>query len=225
MLEIVRTWHSRSSYFEEVMRLSLILFALMPLSAMGQTQFDSHLDSSQVVNNPSDSAATGIATLTLNAEQTELAYSVQLFGVDLEPVAENRTDPNDVVAIHIHLHVQDVIGPHILNIFGVPAFDDDDLAIDYENESFSGVYDASDASRDPNTGEVLPQAFPLTTKLFPTSFRLEELLNEEWYFAVHTVGTPGVTIRGAILIVPEPSSALLALLVLASGLIRFQVFG
>ncbi len=178
---------------------------------MGQTKFVSILDSSQVMNNPSDSSATGFARLTLNAEQSELAYSVRLFGLDLKPDAENRIDPNDVVAIHIHLHVQDVIGPHILNIFGIPAFDDDDLMIDYENESFSGVYDASDASRNPVTGEVLPQAFPLTTKLFPTSFRLEELLNNEWYFAVHTVGTPGVTIRGAILVVPEPSSAMLAI--------------
>jgi hypothetical protein len=192
----------------------------MSLPAMGQTEFVSDLDSSQVVNNSSDSPATGFATLTLNAEQTELAYSIQLVGLDLEPVAENRTDPNDVVAIHIHLHVQDVIGPHILNIFGVPSLDDDDLIVDYENESFSGLYDASDASRDPDTDEVLPQAFPLTTKLFPTSFRLGELLNEQWYFAVHTVGTPGVTIRGAIRVVPEPSSALLAVIGLASGLIR-----
>ncbi len=196
------------------------MVAMMPLSALGQTSFRSTLDSSQVVNNPSDSTATGVATLTLNAEQTELAYSVQFFGVDLEPVAENRSDPNDIVAIHIHLHVQDVIGPHILNIFGVPSLDDDDLVVDYENESFSGVYDASDASRDPNTGAVLPQAFPLTTKLFPTSFRLQELLNGEWYFAVHTKGTPGVTLRGEIFVVPEPSSALLLTLAMAGGVLR-----
>lgn len=210
------------------MRLSIILFVLtpltvMPVTAMGQTEFVSNLDSSQVVNNPSDSAATGLATLTLNADQTELAYSVQLFGLDLEPVAEARTDPNDVLALHIHLHVQDVIGPHILNIFGVPSYDDDDLVIDYQNDSFSGVFDSSDASRDPVTGKILPQAFPLTTKLFPTFFRLEELLNNEWYFAVHTVGTPGVTIRGAILVVPEPSSVLLAILGLACRLLRFRL--
>ena len=200
------------------MRLSVLLLMMTPLPALGQTHFASFLDASQVVNNPSDSTATGVATLTLNAEQTELAYSVQLAGVDLEPVAENRTDPNDVVAIHIHLHVQDVIGPHILNIFGVPAFDDAGLVIDDENDSFHGVFDASDASRDPNTGALLPQAFPLTTKLFPTSFRLDELLNNEWYFAVHTVGTPGVTIRGAILVVPEPAAASLDILCIASGM-------
>jgi len=211
-----KPWHT--------MRLSIILLALSSLPAMGQTEFVSNLDSSQVVNNSSDSTATGFATLTLNAEQTELAYAVQFFGLDLEPIAENRTDPNDVLGIHIHLHVQDVIGPHILNIFGVPAAEDDDLVVDYENESFSGVYDSSDASRDPVTGQILPQSFPLTTKLFPTSYRLEELLNDEWYFAVHTVGStstpPGVTIRGAILVVPEPSSALLAMGIITSGLLR-----
>ena len=208
------------------MRLFVILLAFYSVPAMGQTQFISNLDSLQVVNNSSDSTATGVATLTLNAEQTELAYSVQFFGLDLEPVAENRTDPNDVLAIHIHLNVIDVIGPHILNIFGVPAFEDDDLVVDYENDTLSGVYDASDATRDPNTGRVLPQAFPLTTKLFPTSFRLEELLNDEWYFAVHTVSSastsPGVTIRGAILIVPEPSSALFVVLGFSCGLLRVR---
>ena len=69
----------------------------MPLPALGQTEFVSNIDSAQVPNGSSDSTATGFATLTLNAEQTELAYSVQLFGLDLDPVAENRIDPNDVV--------------------------------------------------------------------------------------------------------------------------------
>ena len=220
-------WTSNKRRFAGAMKFAVILIAFvsqsaMPLGALGQTEFSSQLDASQVVNNPSDSTATGFASLTLNAEQTELAYSVQLFDVDLEPAMENRTDPNDVVAIHIHLHVQDVIGPHILNIFGTPALDDDDLVVDYENESFSGVYDAGDASRDPITGEVLPQAFPLTTKLFPTVFRLDELLNDQWYFAVHTVGTPGVTIRGAILVVPEPTSALLAIFAVSGFLVRFR---
>ncbi|MEM8680470.1 MAG: CHRD domain-containing protein [Planctomycetota bacterium] len=200
-----------------------LLCWLMPIPVSAQTAFVTSLDASQVVNNPSNSPATGIGTLRLNAEQTELAYSVQLFGVDLEPEPGLRTDPNDVIAIHIHLHVQDVIGPHILNIFGNPSEDDADLVIDYENDSFSGVFDASDASRDPVTGQVLPQAFPLTTKLFPTPYRLEELLNDEWYFAVHTVGSaatpPGVTIRGAIQVVPEPQAATL-LLVSLLGLRR-----
>ncbi len=207
------------------MKLVILLLVILPIPALGQTHFASNLDSSQVVNNPSDSAAIGTALLSLNANQTELTYSLQLSGLDLDPVAINRTDHNDVIAIHIHLHVQDAIGPHILNIFGNPSQDDADLVIDYENESFSGVFDIDDASSDSITGEILPQAFPLTTKLFPTSFRLEELLNEEWYFAVHTAGTPGVTIRGSILIVPEPSSTCLILLGFVSCLAKHNRLG
>jgi hypothetical protein len=158
--------------------------------------------------------------MTLNAEQTELAYSIQFDGVDLEPVAGNRTDDNDVVAIHIHLNVPDVIGPHILNIFGNPAEEDADRIVDYERETITGIYDMSDATRNPITGEVEPQAFPLTTKLFPSPIRLGELLDERWYFAVHTVGNsatpPGVTIRGNFFIVPEPTTASLACLLIGA---------
>lgn len=201
--------------------LVVVLFFFLS-SVHGQTRFAAMLDASQVVNNPSDSTATGLAQFTLNAEQTELEYSVQFFGLDLKPVVTDRTDENDVLAIHIHLNVVDVIGPHILNIFGNPSEDDADLVIDYENESLSGVYDMSDASRDPDTGEILPQAFPLTTKLFPTEFRLEELLGEEWYIVAHTVGSastpPGVTIRGNLFIIPEPATGMSTLL-LACGIL------
>ena len=184
--------------------------------AAAQTHFAARLDASQVVNNPSTSLATGQAQMVLNADQTELRYAIQFDGLDLEPIAANRTDPNDILAVHIHLHVQDVIGPHILNIFGVPGFDDDDLVIDYWGETFTCIYDISYATRDPDTGELLPQSFPLTTKLFPTSFRLAELLNEQWYFAVHTVANqatpPGVTIRGNFFIVPEPTGSIVVML-------------
>ena len=190
----------------------MLVLMLVPMhrQSRGQVDFVANLDATQVIANPSSSTATGQATMRLNANHTELAYSLSLEGLDLEPDPSLRVDDNDVVGIHIHLHVADVNGPHILNIFGNPSEDDGDLVVDYENETLSGVFDQSDASRDPVTGDLLPQSFPLTTKLFPTSFRLAELLNEEWYFAVHTVGNqatpPGVTLRGNFRIVPEPSS-------------------
>jgi hypothetical protein len=109
--------------------------------------------------------------------------------------------------MHMHLAVPDVTGPHILNIFGLPSEDDADLIVDYDNESLSGIFDMSDASRDPKTGEVLPQFFPLTTKLIADW--LDELAAGELYLAVHTVEAsatpPGVAIRGQIIPVPEPS--------------------
>lgn len=165
------------------------------------------LDASQVRNNESDSTATGFARFELDASGSQLSYQLDLDGVDLEPIAANRTDPDDVLAIHIHLHVADVIGPHILNIFGNPSEDDADLVVDFENESLSGVFDASD-SLDPATGEPFFPDDPLATKLIDDW--LDELDAGQLYIAVHTrriadVAPPGVAIRGDIFRVPEPS--------------------
>lgn len=98
---------------------------------------------------------------------------IELRVLEFKPSPGDQVDDKDVVAIHIHLNVTDVIGPHVLNIFGVPSMDDDDFVVDYDNESFSGVFDASDASRHPGTGELLPQAFPLGhfRSVFATSLR------------------------------------------------------
>jgi hypothetical protein len=188
-----------------------ILIAVVHLTAgftVARTLYQAQLDSSQVVFNPSSTTATGVASFSLNEEQTHLSYSLSFDGLDLEPIVANRMDPNDILGIHMHLTVADVIGPHILNIFGTPSEDDADLVVDYENESLSGVYDMSDASRDPKTGELLPQFFPLTTKLI--SDWLDELAASELYIAVHTVQasatSPGVAIRGQIIpTVPEPN--------------------
>lgn len=209
---------TRPALLAAALHVAVVLGAVVfgATAAGAQTQFAARLDASQVLSNPSSSTATGLARMTLNAEQTELAYFLEFDGLDLKPLAAERTEPDDIVAIHIHLNVPGVIGPHVLNIFGFPAEEDGDRVVDYENETITGVYDASDATRNPDTGEIEPQAFPLTTKLFPTPTRLAELLNEEWYFAVHTVGNaatpPGVTIRGNFVLVPEPTAALLAAL-------------
>lgn len=202
----------------------VLLVAVSP-SAHAALQYAANLDRFQVLNNESNSTATGAAQFTLTQTPTgpRLEYALQLDGLDLEPIAANRTDPNDVVGIHLHLHVPDVIGPHILNIFGVPGEDDADLIVDYENNSLRGAYEISDASRDPDTGELLPQAFPLTTKVIDNW--LEELAEGRLYIAVHNRdramnAPPGVDIRGHIFAVPEPASAALLLAgaaVLAGG--------
>ncbi|MEM7624598.1 MAG: CHRD domain-containing protein [Planctomycetota bacterium] len=190
--------------------------AFAPVVAGAQLHYAAKLDRFQVLNNESFSTATGTAQFTLidTPEGPRLDYALQLDGLNLEPVPENRTDPNDVVGIHLHLHVPDVIGPHILNIFGIPGHDDDDLVVDYENESLTGAFEISDASRDPATGALLPQAFPLTTKVIDNW--LDELADGRLYIAVHSRdraanAQPGVDIRGNIFPVPEPTSLLLLL--------------
>lgn len=178
-----------------------------------ETQYGANLDSSQVLNNASDSTATGAAQFSLNNAGTHLSYSVNFAGLDLDPIAANRTDPNDIIGIHIHLHVADVIGPHILNVFGFPSEDDADLVVDYENESLTGVYDMSDGI-DPATGLPFFQDDPLATKLIANW--LDELDAGDLYLAVHsrkasTETPPGVAIRGNIFLIPEPAAGTLLL--------------
>jgi hypothetical protein len=170
--------------------------------------------------NPSTTDATGEIFLTLSHERTELGYTIvldDLLGLKENP--EDRTQPDDIIGIHLHLDVPGAVGPHLLNIFGLatygmPAEEDADLVIDYEHRILSGIYDISDATRDPVTGEPLPQFFPLTSKIIYDW--LDELDAGELMVAVHTVesGFPAMAIHGHIhpvAPVPESTTNLLLL--------------
>ena len=175
--------------------------------AVADQIYTAALDAAQVVNNPSNTSATGTAQFSLNSKRTHLTYAIQLHGLNLDPIPELRVRPDDVLGIHMHFDVPGTVGPHILNIFGNPSEDDDDLVVNFEENTLTGIFDMSDASRDPKTGNLLPQFFPLTTKLIGDW--LDELDAGQLYLAVHTVETavtpPGVAIRGQIIPVPEPS--------------------
>ncbi len=188
--------------------LTVTAVALSGGRAVGQTHFTAELHPVPGVHN--HSGAAGQASLTLSADKKELHYSIVLLGLDLEAVAANRVDPEDVFGIHMHLIVPGQIGPHVLNIFGNPAEEDGDLVVDYSAESLTGIFDASDATRDPLTGELLPQFFPLTTKVIDDW--IDYLMDDGLYVAVHTVGQGGAALlHGDIIRVPEPMSAALAL--------------
>jgi hypothetical protein len=165
---------------------------------------------------PSTTDATGEIFLTLNSAHTELSYRIVLDGqLGLKPDPAERTEPDDILGIHLHLHVPDAFGPHILNIFGLatygmPAEEDADLVVDYEHNTLTGIYDISDATIDPATGEPYFQFFPLTTKIIDDW--LDELDRGELMVAVHTVetGFPTMAIHGHISrVVPEPSTSVL----------------
>jgi hypothetical protein len=171
--------------------------------------------------NPSTTDATGEIFLHLNDDQTELAYTIVLGdGLELKPNAADRTGPDDIIGIHLHLHVPDTVGPHVLNIFGlatfnVPAEEDSDVVIDYEHRTVSGVWDNGDATIDPNTGQPYPQFFPLTSKLLADW--IDDLNEGMLMVAVHTneSGFPTMAIHGHISrLVPEPSTSVL----MAAGL-------
>jgi hypothetical protein len=180
--------------------------------------------------NPSTTDSMGEVFLTLNADRTQLRYMIILDDLlGLKPNLEDRTEPDDVVGMHFHIHVPDTIGPHVLNIFGLstPTTDfgqeDADLVIDYENHTLTGIYDNSDATIDPNTGEPYPSFFFATSK--PLSDTIHYLDTNEFVVAVHTneSGFQNFALHGHIhRIVPEPASGLLLLL---GGLLYFAARG
>ena len=158
-------------------------------------------------------AAAGAAFLTLNPARTHLSYQLNLHGLNLKPNPADRTQPDDVIGIHMHLNVPGTTGPHVLNIFGLatfglPAEEDADLVVDYQNQALSGVFDYSDATIDPATGQPHFQFFPLTSKIIDDW--LDELDAGDLMFAVHTVasGFPTMAIHGRIYPVPEPATSI-----------------
>ncbi len=177
---------------------------------------------------PSTTDATGEIFLTLNDARTELAYRIELHdGLGLKPNPADRTEPDDILGIHLHLHVPDAFGPHVLNIFGLatynlPAEEDGDVAIDYNHRTVTGIWDDGDATINPETGEPYLPFFPLTSK--PLSNWLHELEAGELMVAVHTVetGFPVMAIHGHISpVVPEPTGFAIAAMLLI-GLMLYR---
>ena len=198
---------------------TLAAFVLVCCVGAGNTEaqtFVANLDASQVVGTSTETG-TGVATFVLDPTQQNLSYTIQVFGLDFDPVAANRTGFNDVTAIHVHNAFAGSTGPHVLNIFGVPSEDDAELSVDFANETLSGVFNDADAI-DPTTGSLFDQNEPLTTKLL-TNF-VDDLFDGSLYLAIHTAGQNGdIAIRSQLVAVPEPSSMgfLVAAGVLAIG--------
>jgi hypothetical protein len=173
---------------------------------------------------PSTTDATGEIFLSLNRARTELRYTIVLDDLlGLKPNPADRVEPDDILGIHLHLYIPDVpAGPHVLNIFGLATYgltaeEDADLVVDYEHRTLTGVFDISDATIDPATGEPYPQFFPLTTKIIYDW--LDELDRGELMVAVHTVesGFPTMAIHGHISrVVPEPALGVAATYGIAS---------
>lgn len=136
------------------------------------------------------SAATGEAILTLNETQTALDYSIKFQGIDLIEDPTQRTQPQDLTKLHLHLGEMGATGPHLLNIFGLPSEDDRDLMVDYEQEKLTGKWDDSDAS-------LTEQGSPMSSKFL--SANLEVLISGQSHLKVHTNAYPTGELRGQIL--------------------------
>ncbi|QEG23275.1 CHRD domain-containing protein [Mariniblastus fucicola] len=182
------------------------VLALIWCASVGVAKADifvANLDASQVVGSSSEPGS-AVATFVLDEAQENLSYSIQIFGLDLKPVAAERTLFSDVTAIHLHNGFSGTSGPHVLNVFGMPSEDDSEMVVDFTNESIDGVFNDDDAI-DPDTGMLFDQNNPGTTKLF--SNFVDDLISGQIYIAIHSAGQGGdIAIRGQVVAVPEPSS-------------------
>lgn len=166
---------------------------------------------------PNDSTATGVGELTLNDDETEVAYRFEIFGIDLSALEFGTQNPgqfpksntdlqtqfcpgipledcNFSSRLHIHLGPATVNGPVVFTPADLTMghFDDQD------NVQF-GI--------DPNTGAAIVSGIwdtddenPLTPDL------VSALKSGNIYLNVHTIRLPGGEIRGQVHRAPEPGT-------------------
>ena len=183
---------------------SFVIGLAMTTSVEAAQIFRSNINGSNILPTPTSSTTTGFANLSLNDEQTELAYQIVINGLALDSVPGGTVD-----RIHFHLGRRNEFSPfHVFNIYGPE--DDADAIIQSTSEQIiaEGIWDDSDACT-----EINCESDPNSSKAL--SAYLDELLSNGIYINIHTTTFPGGEIRGQIESVPE-SSSLLALVGISS---------
>lgn len=215
--------------YTRLFTLTLVALLASEVAAQTVTHYQAAINNSGAVNAAGDVSQEtdmfGTAQLTLteytDGSSPTLAYEIVLEGSDLGgetqlDSSDDRTaSPDDnVIALHIH----DTTGvdysagtPHVLNLFGFPARDDSQVAVDIGASTITGVWDDGDfAMRGPVGDETL-----WTQTLTDT---LTALKAGELYAMVHTtsprgfVAMSGITLGGRIVPVPEPATGSVAVL-------------
>ena len=169
----------------------------------------------------------GLANFVLTVPDGEgsptLAYELVFQGVDF--IGTDGNPDNDATAIHIHNTTgvtNSVATPHVLNIFGFPSRDDGDQAVNGPASTVTGIWDDLDL-----TDPTKPHAGNLAANSDTLTSQLTALASGELFLMLHTTspnalpGTPGITIGGQILAVPEPTTGSL-LLVTGMVLSRYR---
>ena len=145
-----------------------------------QTNFTATLDEAQEVGG-TGSAATGLATLTLNAVEDTLTYSITLVGLDMDGLQTPLDTTDDVVAMHFHNAPPGANGGVVFGLIS-PNHDPDDLVIDPVAGTLMGAWENTDVN--------------------PLSGQLANLKGEDLYLNVHTITFPPGEIRGQVLLAP-----------------------
>jgi hypothetical protein len=144
-------------------------------------------------------ASFGTATFTLNDAMTAMTFSATIFNIDFTGL--QTADPNDnLVAAHIHASptvTPTVNGPVVWGFFGAPF--NDNNPPDVVNTAFAtGVGGVISGKWD------LPEGNATTLAL-----QLPNILSGRSYINFHTTQFGGGEIRGAIVVLPEPSTVVL----------------
>lgn len=122
------------------------------------------------------------ARLVLDDDELKLAYSIET-DMDLNagfPVT-GASDEDDVTKIHLHSAPPGIAGPHVLNVYKLPAQDDGDLAVRPLQGRVDGLWDDGDLS----------DGLPPGPASAPLSDFLDELCDGNIYVNVHGTGDQG----------------------------------
>ena len=156
-----------------------------------ELSIQSNLTGSKVVE-PTESLATGVATLELN-EEGELDYSLTVTGLDFGDLVEGGTpktpdnERDDVTAIHIHSGEPGTNGPHAFDIFDLEGQDETDLNIALNEDgstTLSGTWNRSEKDIPKSLVDFFDESVPG--------------VESDFYFQIHTEGNPDGEIRGQI---------------------------
>lgn len=150
-----------------------------------------NLTGSQVIE-PTESQATGTATLELNSEGN-IDYSLTISNLDFGEWAEEGTpqtpdsEHDDVTAIHIHTGEQGINGPHAFNVLATNEQDETDLDIAFNEDdsvTLSGIWSQNEKEIPESLIDFFDGGVPRT--------------ESDFYFQVHTEANPTGEIRGQI---------------------------
>jgi len=121
------------------------------------------------------------ARLVLDDHELKLSYRIET-DMDLNAgFAQTAGDEDDVTQIHLHSAPPGVAGPHVLNVYKLPAQDDDDLLVEPNRGRVSGLWDDEDLS----------DGLPPGPASKPLSDFLDALCDGNIYVNVHGTGDQG----------------------------------